>query len=146
VTKQEQGYQQQHHHHHQYPYVVKRLNLSGRRRRQQADEELVQSVVDLAYEAQIISSVRHQNIISVEAISATSPTEGSKYFVVLTRLTQSLEEQLQTWKKRERCRGLLQIVTKQKKNQQKHLRELLLERLRCASDVASAVSYLHEYK
>lgn len=107
------------------------------------EEEREKGVVDLAIEAGFLRVLNHPNIISMRA-SAESDPMRSRYFVILDQLTMTLEKKFNVWRK---------IVGENTgywlpcygyccpKSVALHLN--WKERIQCASDIASALSYLH---
>lgn len=73
-------------------YVLKTL------RTDLPEEEYNKGIVDLAIEAEFLSTLRHPYIISMRAVSNTDPTR-SRYFVILDRLVQTLDQKFMIWRK-----------------------------------------------
>jgi serine/threonine protein kinase len=73
-------------------YVIKTL------RDDLAEDEHVKGVVDLAIEADFLSVLSHPNIISMRAIANSDPHE-SRFFVILDRLSVTLEKKFNYWRK-----------------------------------------------
>eukprot|EP00540_Astrosyne_radiata_P010662 CAMPEP_0116847742 /NCGR_PEP_ID=MMETSP0418-20121206/14601_1 /TAXON_ID=1158023 /ORGANISM="Astrosyne radiata, Strain 13vi08-1A" /LENGTH=406 /DNA_ID=CAMNT_0004479217 /DNA_START=40 /DNA_END=1261 /DNA_ORIENTATION=+ len=103
--------------------------------------------VDLALEAAFLSSLNHPNILKIKGISAGGH-EGfasgrhDGYFLVLECLDETLRHRIIYWRKKAKrlSHGFFGLVDKKGK---KRLR-LLMDRLKVAQDVASALAYMHE--
>ena len=108
------------------------------------DEDHEKGIADLAIEAEFLGIFDHSNIISLKAVSQSDPRR-SRYFVVLDYLPTTLDLKINLWRRVVGentgfwvpCYGycfsnsvVLHINWK--------------ERLRSASDIASALKYLHE--
>ena len=107
-------------------------------------EEYQKGIIDLAIEANFLSILQHDHIIQMQAASNTDPYRSS-YFVVLDRLTKTLDKKFNEW------RG---VATKNtgyyvpcyghccSKNAILHAN--WKERLYSAYHLACAVQYLHD--
>jgi serine/threonine protein kinase len=119
-------------------YVLKTL------RNDLPDEDNEKGIADLAIEAEFLSVFAHPNIISMKAVSQSDPRR-SRYFVILDYLPTTLDLKINLWRRVVGenagywvpCCGyccsngvILHINWK--------------ERLRSATDIASALQYLHE--
>jgi Protein tyrosine and serine/threonine kinase len=124
---------------HRYPYVIKRLSFASDKN----SNHLVNGMIDLAYEAHLLSSLQHRNILSVEGLSSHVPSEGQKYFVILSRLKESLADRIKFWKNEDESHSLLRIISYKR---QKRPSKKLLAQLNCLLAVASGIVYLHEQK
>jgi serine/threonine protein kinase len=62
------------------------------------EEELEKGVVDLAIEAEFLAVLSHPNIIAMRAMANSDPHSG-RFFVVLERLTQTLDKKFNYWRK-----------------------------------------------
>jgi serine/threonine protein kinase len=62
------------------------------------EEELEKGVVDLAIEAEFLAVLSHPNIIAMRAMANSDPHSG-RFFVVLDRLTQTLDKKFSYWRK-----------------------------------------------
>jgi hypothetical protein len=116
-------------------YAVKRIrhDLIG-------EEDITDAAIDLAREAQFLAGLSHPNIIKIRG---TSNVPGHpKYCLILDRLYDTLEVQMQKWKvmvKRHqgRFKGLLGKKTEE-------LNNIWMARLLAAYDLSHALSYLHK--
>lgn len=134
----------------QFASSVRKSNTDGTKfvlktlRNDLPDEDLEKGISDLAIEAEFLGIFAHPNIISMKAVSQSDPRR-SRYFVVLDYLPTTLDLKINLWRRVVGentgfwfpCYGycfsnsvILHLNWK--------------ERLRCASDIASALSYLHE--
>jgi len=103
---------------------------------------------DLEMEAQVLSQVNHPNIIKIRgcAIATGSPqenTEHDRYFIIMDRLDETLCDRLDKWKiQAKRLNNpVLAGILDSRGLRRKHL---LVERLQIATEIASALEYLHE--
>lgn len=122
-------------------YVLKTL------RTDLPEEEYVKGIVDLAIEAEFLSVLDHPNVISMRALANSDPHE-SKFFVVLDRLTMTLDLKFEKWRKVVGkhsgiwlpCCGYCCCA------QAEFLYQTWLERMIAARDIAKAIEYLHSQK
>jgi len=96
----------------------------------------INGAADLVLEAKFLANLNHPNIVQLHALS----TEGMSgfgqdrgYFLVLDRLSETLESRFKSWSVQ-----LKAAATSASKKQQ-----LMVDRLRVAMDVCSAVAHLH---
>ena len=114
-------------------YAIKQLKSH------RTPEELSEAIIDIAMEAKFLSRLSHSNIIKMRGTGGT-PCHP-KYFLVLDRLYDTLEERIDKWAdEKKRLRGLAGIFGKKKYE----LRHLFSDRLLAALDIARALKYLHE--
>lgn len=134
----------------QFASSVRKSNNDGARyvlktlRNDLPDEDHEKGIADLAIEAEFLSVFAHPNIISMKAVSQSDPRR-SRYFVILDYLPTTLDLKINLWRRVVGentgywvpCYGyccskgvILHINWK--------------ERLRSATDIASALQYLHE--
>lgn len=124
---------------HQRPlFVLKTL------RNDLPEEEQAKGVVDLAIEAEFLAVLSHQHIISMRALGNSDP-HSTSFFVILDRLTTTLEKKFNYWRKvvgenvgmwAGPCFGYCCA--------KKHvLNQLWLERLSVARDISRAIEHLH---
>jgi len=121
-------------------YVLKTL------RNDLPEEEHVKGIVDLAIEADFLSVLSHPNIIAMRAMAKSDPHE-SKFFVILDRLTQTLDRRFNYWRKLVGentgywvpCYGYCC-------SNAPALHSIWKERLHTALDIAKAMHYLHSQK
>ena len=118
-------------------YVLKSL------RTDLPEEEYVKGIVDLAIEAEFLSVLSHQNIISMRAMANSDPHE-SRFFVVLDRLSNTLDQRFNLWRKQAGEYGGMWLGPFGYCCAKEHfLYHLWKERITAARDVASAIQYLH---
>jgi len=109
-------------------------------------EEHVKGVTDLAIEAEFLQVLQHDNIIAMRAVANTDPREN-RYFVILDRLSMTLEKKFNYWRTAVGqstgpwipCCGYCMAKSAE-------LHAVWKERIRSARDVARAVQYLHKHK
>jgi serine/threonine protein kinase len=104
-----------------------------------SDPELfVSTLVDLAIEVRLLTSLKHPNIIKLRGIGIGT---GPDSFIILDRLYETLTEKIANWKdKKENSFGFVFDFRGKKQ------KALLAERLAVAFDVASSLEYLHDRK
>jgi serine/threonine protein kinase len=120
------------------PYVLKTL------RPDLPEDEHNKGIIDLAVEAQFLSSLSHPHILSLRASSNSDPLEA-RYFVILDRLVSTLDHKLKIWRRDVginmgywlgSCLGYCCARVHV-------LHRIWMERFKVAKDVASALEYLH---
>jgi serine/threonine protein kinase len=95
--------------------------------------------LDLQKEAQILSILKHKNIVSIH--SASSFEED--YFLVIEKLDTCVDKKILEWK------NILRFIKKTKVSKETKLNQvndILHTRLICCLQISSGVSYLHEKK
>lgn len=113
-------------------YAIKQLKPN------RTPEELSEAIVDIAMEAKFLSRLSHSNIIKMRGTGGI-PCHP-KYFLVLDRLYDTLEERIDKWAiEKKRLRGVMGVFGKKKFE----LRHLFSDRLLAALDIARALKYLH---
>ena len=98
------------------------------------------AAIDLAVEAQFLTSLSHQHIVSLEGVG---DEPGSKnFFIIIQRLDRTLTEQIQMWKvdtnriTRTMDRSKVKLT----------LASRMSMRIGYAKDLSCALAYLHEKK
>ena len=100
-------------------------------------------MTDLANETLFLGSIDHPHIIKLRAIGETDMC-GKDFFIILDRLYDTLASRLVKWKAAEtKYSGIKRIFRKRVSVKRK---DLLLDRLSYASQLASALVYLHHHK
>jgi serine/threonine protein kinase len=119
-------------------YVLKTL------RDDLAEDEHIKGVVDLAIEADFLSVLSHPNIISMRALANSDPHE-SRFFVILDRLSVTLERKFNYWRKvvGENAGYWLPCCGYCCANSLA-LHAVWKERMTVALDMAKAIKYLHD--
>ena len=119
-------------------YVLKTL------RDDLAEDEYIKGVVDLAIEADFLSVLSHPNIISMRALANSDPHE-SRFFVILDRLSVTLERKFNYWRKvvGENAGYWLPCCGYCCANSLA-LHAVWKERMIVALDMAKAIKYLHD--
>jgi serine/threonine protein kinase len=130
----------------QYRYAMKRL-----RKTESLRCDPVDAMIDMAFEARILSSISHPNIVKIRAIMGT-PGQPENFGIIMDRLNETLREKIDAWtmseKKDNRGWSLLQRFVGPGKNTvaRQTKSDLLLERFLAVYDIARALKYLHEKK
>jgi len=108
------------------------------------EEEYTKGVIDLAIEAEFLSVLHHPNIIAMRGVANSSPDEP-RFFVLLERLSQTLDRRFNYWRKvigqnagywLGPCIGYCCSKTPA-------LHAVWTERISTALDIAQAIQYLH---
>ena len=127
------------------PFVVKKIKTICHR-----SKDINESYLDLRRETEILSSLSHKNIINIYGRCITAPDYSlrNSYFIVLEKLSCTLDQKLRIWSKpRFDIENKLPSFFYKKvkhKNQMKQRRNTPLEkRLKVAASIASGLSYLH---
>jgi len=125
-------------------YAVKFLRSSVKYDRRRFER----GAADLAIEAKLLSALDHPNIIKLHGIAAgdveqcfASGRERS-FFLILDRLYDTLEDRIETWSELSARYSSLSFRFVRDARGCKR-RSLMIERMQCARDLASAVEYLH---
>ena len=114
-------------------YAIKRLRTDINRKNR------LKGIFDLSLEAKFLSVIDHPHIIKIRAMGSAEYL-SKDFFVILDRLYNTLEKQIEIWAQKKRVLSVLRLLDlkgKKKKN-------LLMTRLNVAYDIASAVGHLHE--
>mmetsp|Transcript_26452 Transcript_26452/g.38330 ORF Transcript_26452/g.38330 Transcript_26452/m.38330 type:complete len:432 (+) Transcript_26452:150-1445(+) len=103
---------------------------------------------DLVIEGHFLASFDHPNIIKLRGVSSSgieglSEGRGGGYFLILDQLVETLDVRLDKWLQKSNKSG---FFSKKKVDQRVHEKKhrLLTSSLIVASDIASALQYLHE--
>lgn len=109
--------------------------------------EFASALVDLFMEAHFLSALDHPNILKIRGITAGGPKSliGGKfdeYFIIVDKLSESLKERIETWKRKLKRLNRRRILLTNAKRELKR-NKILLEQLQVAFDIANAVEYLH---
>jgi hypothetical protein len=101
--------------------------------------------IDLAIEAKYLSVIAHPNIIKMRAWAACNPlSKDDSYFIILDRLYDTLDSRIEKWKQtKKKEKGPLGMMGGLGSHKSA-LKDLMMDRLLCAYDLASAFRYLHE--
>lgn len=106
---------------------------------------------DMETEANLLSALDHPNIIKVYAKSA-SGTKASKctkdlahdFFIVEDRLSSILTDKIAHWKREKQRTVMAPLFFRGNHSSDTKKKDMLVEQLRVAHDVASAIAYLHD--
>ena len=102
-------------------------------------ESLKKGVHDLALEARILVNLDHPNIIKLRAVASADPLSAN-YFLILDRLYNTLDAQCKLWAMKIKiANGIGKLIPLKKQNK----RNLLLERLTVAHNIAKALEHMH---
>ena len=129
---------------------------------------VVRGIYDLAMEAQYLASFSHPSILRLRGLATTNPLSSSgDYFLVLDRLYGTLQERIdgkwtKEWKEevldvqKAQKGGFMGLFggnkkkanddTSEKKDWKERQKEIYLERLTVAFDVANVMKYLHKQR
>jgi serine/threonine protein kinase len=131
-------------------YVVKHLNP----KLANEPKKMAVGAKDLVMEAHFLASLDHPNIISLRGMCAagvagyaeTGRAEG--FFLIFDQLDRTLSQQLQKWRQMENQQQLVNstkhsLFMNFRHKAQKNM-TTFQDRIRCAHDIAKAVTYLHE--
>ena len=102
------------------------------------------AVMDIAIEAQILSQISHPNIVKMCGTSDKDPLSAN-FFVIMERLCATLEDRLFDWREQVTCTNKSRFFFGFGKTKRRVLNDLWTKRLSVAKELASAISYLHEY-
>jgi len=111
------------------------------------DEKYIENVKDLMRESQILSCIDHPNIIKVHGMSSRSSEMTSKqgtnkpkqqFFLILDRLSYTLEDLLQIWAEKKHNVNIFKFQTFKE--------ESFMQRLQVLYDISSAMNHLHKNK
>lgn len=103
-------------------------------------EDFINGIVDLAIEAKFLAVIRHPNIIKMRAMAYHGPfSTTDPYFIVLDRLNDTLSARIMKWRKKVPSSIIAGLFV-----QRKAKKDFFNERIAVASDIASALQYLHE--
>jgi len=118
-------------------YVLKKL------RNDLHEDEHTKGILDLAIEAEFLTTLQHDNIISLRGIADTDPHED-RFFVVLDRLGITLERKFNMWRKiAQDSTGLYLPCCGYCCSKATILHSLWKERLEVCLQTAKAIEYLH---
>lgn len=106
------------------------------------------AAADLANEADMMRAVNHPNILKMRGFAAGGVEaygysgRHDSYFLILDRLQHTLHDEIDNWERQaHRCKNILWEELLDKRGNKK--RELLVERLRVAHGIASALEHMH---
>jgi serine/threonine protein kinase len=120
-------------------YAVKQLrqDLSSSKRRTGS--------IDLVVEAQLLTSLCHRNIVSLEGIGENPGSKG--FFIIIERLERTLTQEMKAWKNKVDLikKGYIQSFDKNT-TMKNMLQNQLDNRVEHAYDLSSALKYLHDKK
>jgi len=110
-------------------------------------EKFASGMLDLAMEAHFMAALDHPNILKIRGIAAAGPKallngQCEEYFIIVDKLEETLDERIATWKKQVKRLNRCRPFGRAKKRDAKR-KQLLLEQLKVAYDIASGVEYLH---
>lgn len=99
--------------------------------------------IDLVVEAQLLSSLCHRNIVSLEGIGENPGSKG--FFIIIERLERTLTKEMKAWKNKVDLikKGCIQSFDKSTTTKDM-LQKQLDNRMEYANDLSSALKYLHD--
>lgn len=92
------------------------------------------AILDMTSDCHFLSTLSHPSILKIRAIGACGPFDQN-HFILLDRLHETLDKKLVSWRKNK-----IGIPIDRKRK----LRKRLVERLKIACDLISAMTYLHD--
>lgn len=112
------------------------------------------AAVDLAVEAHFLASFRHPNIVRLRGLAADG-VEGYRsgrhdgYFLIFDRLEETLEQRMESWRRREEdndepLSAIMERVKLHQMGNHDYHKGDYSEPVKFATQIASALSYLHE--
>jgi len=126
-------------------YAIKYL----RRTLMKEPEKYERAAIDMVLEAQLLLAMDHPNIISLRGwssggVQGYAHGENTDFFIVMDKLSESLDERLLKWRNDFRkYTGRIKLPWGKQKFSPK-VESLLQERLLVVHDVTSALEYMHE--
>jgi len=103
--------------------------------------KFIRAAMDMATETHFLSVLDHPHIIKMRAVGEVDMFDKN-YFIVLDRLYDTLDEQIEHWKEElRRSTSCIAMFMRGSKNKKKRL---FAERLTVARNIATAVNYLHD--
>ena len=127
------------------PYVIKHL----RRGLVKDPEKFERAAIDMVLEAQLLLAMDHPNIIALRGWSGGTGYhyangKHTDFFVVLDRLTESLDERMAIWRHAyKKYKGRSMMPWGKNKCASK-LESLLEDRLKVVLEITSALQYMHD--
>lgn len=117
-------------------YAVKQLSEESC-----ADKSMfLKGTIDLAIEAKFLAVLDHPHVIKMRGLSSFGPFNAPGYFLILDKLTETLEDRIRKWvKTASKTKGVLGKVTGGKKRKA----EMILEKAHVAYDLATALKFMH---
>jgi len=120
------------------PFVVKRIKDSFKGKMH------TRAFIDLSCEVKFLSSLSHRNIIKLRGVSSmyddpNCSDQNNRLFILLDRIYITLNDQFQFWKKR------MKKLRFHSANSIENCK-LKIERVEAATDLSSALKYLHRHK
>lgn len=106
--------------------------------------------IDLAIEVRFLHALSHPNIVKMRGIFQTDDPFHQDYFLIMDRLSGTLKERIMEWKRmtteNKKPISLLRNFVNSQYWNGAFSRELMIERLCIAYDIASAFRHLHSKK
>ena len=100
----------------------------------------LKGIIDLAIEAKFLAVLDHPHVIKMRGLSSFGPFNAPGYFLILDKLTETLEDRIRKWvKTASKTKGVLGKVTGGKKRKAK----MILEKAHVAYDLATALKFMH---
>jgi len=94
--------------------------------------------IDLAVEAQFLTTLKHQNIVSFYGVGEEPGNRD--FFIIMERLDRTLGSELDTWRIREE---MLKRSALSRRNKNSALKNFINARIAIAYQLTSALTYLH---
>jgi len=117
-------------------YAIKKL------RDDLSDADKSKGILDLALEAKFLSVIDHPHIIKIRGF-ASAEHLSTDFFVILDRLYNTLAKQFVIWGEKKKKMSTTKAKLLDRKGKKK--KDLLVEQLNCAYDIAGALDHLHKH-
>jgi serine/threonine protein kinase len=123
-------------------YAVKRL------KKDLDDFQTARGRIDLAIEVRYLHALSHPNIVKMRGVFKTDDPFDPDFFFVMDRLYGTLEDRFVEWRAtmKKNKRGLLRNMLARKTGKADSSKDLLIDRLVVAYDIAAAFRYMHDHK
>eukprot|EP00548_Thalassiothrix_antarctica_P008626 CAMPEP_0194153024 /NCGR_PEP_ID=MMETSP0152-20130528/55023_1 /TAXON_ID=1049557 /ORGANISM="Thalassiothrix antarctica, Strain L6-D1" /LENGTH=442 /DNA_ID=CAMNT_0038858059 /DNA_START=33 /DNA_END=1358 /DNA_ORIENTATION=+ len=117
-----------------------------RRKLVEKPKKFANGAIDLCVEAAFLASLDHPNILKIHGISAEGVNaymhgRHDSFFLIVDRLSETLQDRVQKWRKEKKRNSSFWGKVKDKKGFKSDT--LMAIRLKAAFDIASALDYLH---
>merc|ERR1719469_1623108 len=115
-------------------YAIKKL------RKDLSEKDILKGICDLALEAKFLAVIDHPHIIKIRGVGSAECL-SKDYFVLLDRLYNTLEKQIELWAKKKRKHSGVGKFFDLKGLKKK---DLFIEKMNVSYDIAAAIGHLHK--